>query len=369
MRIVQARTMLAAGLAVVCVLVAPAAAGSPAPGTDDPAVTSSEGVEVNTYGTVPVWPNAFASIEPVYLSVHAVQRVESATVVYLSVGWPDRTDRAPSITELGGQYFDNRNISDGTSLQSVRVPVPEANVLLAPLPQAGINRPRAFSSSFEALPAEPGVLGVLWTVLPPIPDGVDAVDVHLSVNAMVPDVPVGDGLLEPVVDGPVVPLGSGWPEVPIDELADIDRPELSVLPLTARKEALDNSSREAETADQVTIDVSADVLFAVDSATLSPDATARLDAVATDITDRSAPGPVGVVGHTDSDGTDAYNLDLSQRRAQSVADALARTAPGLDLVVDGRGESDPVASNATPEGKQLNRRVTITFAPINELAP
>ena len=69
---------------------------------------------------------------------------------------------------------------------------------------------------------------------------------------------------------------------------------------------------------------------------------------------------IEVVGHTDSDGTEEYNQALSIRRATSVRDFMVseRIDPGL-IKVSGRGESSPVASNKTREGRALNRRVDI----------
>jgi OmpA-OmpF porin, OOP family len=68
---------------------------------------------------------------------------------------------------------------------------------------------------------------------------------------------------------------------------------------------------------------------------------------------------VKIVGHTDSDGQDAANLDLSKRRAASVKNELVKTfsVNGDRLVTDGAGESQPVAPNDTPANKALNRRV------------
>ena len=68
---------------------------------------------------------------------------------------------------------------------------------------------------------------------------------------------------------------------------------------------------------------------------------------------------VKIVGHTDSDGADAANLDLSKRRGASVKNELAKNF-GIDesrLESDGMGESKPVAPNDTPVNKALNRRV------------
>ena len=76
---------------------------------------------------------------------------------------------------------------------------------------------------------------------------------------------------------------------------------------------------------------------------------------------------VHVVGHTDSDGSDAYNLDLSRRRADAVAnDLIAAGVPANRVRAEGRGEREPRADNATAAGKQLNRRVEIYIKPIVE---
>lgn len=69
-----------------------------------------------------------------------------------------------------------------------------------------------------------------------------------------------------------------------------------------------------------------------------------------------------IVGHTDSKGSDQYNMGLSLRRADSAADILASYGVPRDRIrTSGRGESEPVASNDTPEGQQLNRRVEIAI--------
>jgi outer membrane protein OmpA-like peptidoglycan-associated protein len=68
---------------------------------------------------------------------------------------------------------------------------------------------------------------------------------------------------------------------------------------------------------------------------------------------------VKIVGHTDADGADAANLDLSKRRAASVKAELVKSfnVKGDRLVTDGMGESQPVAPNDTPANKAMNRRV------------
>jgi outer membrane protein OmpA-like peptidoglycan-associated protein len=68
---------------------------------------------------------------------------------------------------------------------------------------------------------------------------------------------------------------------------------------------------------------------------------------------------IKIVGHTDSDGDDAKNLDLSKRRAASVKSELSKTF-GIDasrIETDGKGETQPIAPNDTPSNKAQNRRV------------
>lgn len=73
---------------------------------------------------------------------------------------------------------------------------------------------------------------------------------------------------------------------------------------------------------------------------------------------------VQVIGHTDSDGDAAYNIGLSERRANAVADVLQSYGVPYDrLVTIGRGEEQPVATNLTEEGKAKNRRVEIVVIP------
>jgi outer membrane protein OmpA-like peptidoglycan-associated protein len=74
-----------------------------------------------------------------------------------------------------------------------------------------------------------------------------------------------------------------------------------------------------------------------------------------------------LVGHADSVGSDQYNMGLSKRRAESVRNAMVRMGvPAANITVDWKGESQPVASNATREGRAQNRRVEITERPANQ---
>lgn len=68
-----------------------------------------------------------------------------------------------------------------------------------------------------------------------------------------------------------------------------------------------------------------------------------------------------IVGHTDNTGSDAYNMDLSVRRAQAAAGYLSSVGTSARIRTEGRGESEPIASNATEAGRQQNRRVEVAI--------
>jgi outer membrane protein OmpA-like peptidoglycan-associated protein len=76
---------------------------------------------------------------------------------------------------------------------------------------------------------------------------------------------------------------------------------------------------------------------------------------------------IDVLGHTDSVGTDAYNQGLSERRANAVADYLSsRGVARARMATRGFGESQPIATNDTEEGRAANRRVEIKIVPVRE---
>jgi len=101
------------------------------------------------------------------------------------------------------------------------------------------------------------------------------------------------------------------------------------------------------------------VTFEFDSAKLSAQSTAMLDD-AVKILKRKAGLKVVIAGHTDSRGNDDYNMGLSQRRAQAVADYLVgHGVNGANLTVIGYGETQPVADNGSEAGRAANRRVEL----------
>jgi outer membrane protein OmpA-like peptidoglycan-associated protein len=105
-----------------------------------------------------------------------------------------------------------------------------------------------------------------------------------------------------------------------------------------------------------------DVLFRSGSVDLLPAARERLAKVSGIVL--AYPSlHVSIEGHTDSVGSDEYNQDLSERRAQSVRDYFVRGGiPASTVDARGFGKAEPVASNETPEGRQQNRRVELVLS-------
>ena len=99
------------------------------------------------------------------------------------------------------------------------------------------------------------------------------------------------------------------------------------------------------------------ILFDINSANIQPESYGVLRQIALAMEESSM--SLNIIGHTDSDGSDDANLDLSKRRAESVKLALVNDFGISDsrLTVEGKGESQPVSENNSTEGKAANRRV------------
>ena len=130
----------------------------------------------------------------------------------------------------------------------------------------------------------------------------------------------------------------------------------------ARKEL--NITRLA--GDALKIGVASDASFGFDRADLTPAAQATFAKIASILKDYDST-VIHVVGHTDSIGSDDYNMGLSQRRASTVAGSLMQNGVLSERVrTEGRGEREPIASNETDVGRTRNRRVDIVIKAIIE---
>ncbi|ODU21137.1 MAG: hypothetical protein ABS87_07870 [Sphingomonas sp. SCN 67-18] len=118
--------------------------------------------------------------------------------------------------------------------------------------------------------------------------------------------------------------------------------------------------------DNLVLNMPSGITFATDQSSIQPQFRETLDKVASTLAEYNQTY-IDVYGHTDSDGSDSYNQGLSERRAGSVADYLTmRGVQSARIATRGFGESQPVASNATAEGKAANRRVEIRIVPVTE---
>ena len=110
---------------------------------------------------------------------------------------------------------------------------------------------------------------------------------------------------------------------------------------------------------QSKITLQADTLYDFNKSDLKPEGKATLDKIAADLS-KIKLEVIIAVGNTDSVGTDAYNMALGQRRAQSVkAYLVSKGVDGSRIYTESKGKSNPVASNATAEGRAKNRRTDI----------
>lgn len=116
--------------------------------------------------------------------------------------------------------------------------------------------------------------------------------------------------------------------------------------------------------DAIILNMPGNVTFDTDSAALKPEFYEVLDSVALVIKEYEKTY-VDILGHTDSTGPEDYNMRLSEQRAEAVAAYLRnRDVAEARLVVRGLGETMPIASNDTAEGRALNRRVEIALTPV-----
>ncbi len=131
----------------------------------------------------------------------------------------------------------------------------------------------------------------------------------------------------------------------------------------ANEQAANQIEIERVRDDLLKLTLDSEVSFDFDSAAIKPAFAPSLTKLA-NVLAKYDRNQVTIVGHTDSSGSDAYNQDLSVRRAESVVSELAsRGVPSGMMRAEGRGESQPRADNDTESGRQLNRRVEILIQP------
>ena len=155
-----------------------------------------------------------------------------------------------------------------------------------------------------------------------------------------------------------IPIGDSNESIDTSNLA-----EPKILTLTAISDSLeDDQTGRSESSEEVSIILSSDVLFETNSSSLNDEATEILEQVAQEIDDATS-STISVDGYADNTGNDSINIPLSQERAESVESTLSDliTRGNVSFEVEGHGSADPIADNDTEEGRERNRRVSVTF--------
>lgn len=286
--------------------------------------------------------------------IHGVQRVEGGTVLYYSVG---------QATGTGDRFTGNRAFENSTTPYGIGYAVDmrllDTTDLVAYRPMAAGSE--TFAVLRSDLDGELGEFRVGMAVFPPLAEDVTTVSVIMGYGMAVGDVPVEDGPLEPVADETAPLLGEGWPAVPAASALSAADPDAFTTSLTRRTGDAGGATQTDESPEEVTATLDANVLFAFDSADLSAEAVGALADIAADIAQRGT-GDVVVTGYTDSQGSSSYNQTLSEERAAAVVAELQGSAgDAVTFTAVGRGAADPVATNETEAGQQLNRRVTVVY--------
>jgi outer membrane protein OmpA-like peptidoglycan-associated protein len=133
-----------------------------------------------------------------------------------------------------------------------------------------------------------------------------------------------------------------------------------------RKELEQTGVSVTRSGDNITLNMPGNITFKTDSADLNASFYDVLNSVGK-VVNEFEQTVIEVAGHTDSTGSDQYNQALSQRRADAVAAYIKTRSVRADRIITvGAGEKHPVASNDTPDGRQLNRRVELTLVPLAE---
>jgi iron complex outermembrane receptor protein len=307
-----------------------------------------------------------------YVQVHNLAFVPSATVIDLRFGVQKESWNAgvyirnmsnEDAPPIATRWFTNPYIANGSA-----IPIPGlanlklTNGVLTPSNTFGsYSLPRAFFGGFRrerqiglemafrfgeksapiaATPVAAPLAPAPAPVAPPPPPDTDG-DGVIDANDKCPGTPAG------------AKVDANGCELDADKDGVVDR--LDKCPGTPAGIKVDANGCEIEEI------VLRGVLFDTDKATLKGSSTAILDSVV-DILKQRPGAKVELRGHTDSVGKDAYNMKLSQRRAQAVVDYLvSKGIPAENLTAKGFGETNPIASNDTAEGREQNRRVTLQF--------
>lgn len=319
---------------------------------------------VAAYERAPQW---LKNDLPAIITVHKLTRIEQGVLLHYSLDYPKgiADEERRSI-----DYFDF--LTPNTLDERIRLIDMESQEVHYALTGVSVGMDVSnIDTPNEVSEGKGSYLG--WVLFPYVPEGVQTISAVIA-GQLLFDLPISNQPLEDAVpERSYILLGSGW-QNPFDpqyenyaDLMELLDPEKNSF--NSREEKVDPIivpvTEGAVTTIGKGVNLDASVLFDVDKADLTPAALEVIDKAVAKIKEAEKTGikkELAVVGHTDSVDEDAYNLELSKRRAEAVATALKTALPGWQITTDGKGETQPIASNDTDEGKALNRRVEIAWS-------
>ncbi|SKA17809.1 Outer membrane protein and related peptidoglycan-associated (lipo)proteins [Marinactinospora thermotolerans DSM 45154] len=274
----------------------------------------------------------------IQLDIFSLER-HSKEVLVLNMRITNKGDEAAQVlytlSELGGEAAS----PDGVSLIDMR-----ENKRYMPLKLTDGKTCHCSNWSGEENLA-PGASINLWAAFPSPPGDVKEVAVATPVTPDFLDIPITDAIS------------------PNPEISDAPVSEARILDLRTFQDDTSNGTSRSESGDETTLILSSDVLFNINESELTSKANETLAKVAGEI-DSSSTENVKIDGYTDNTGSDSINNPLSEERARAVEARLKElvSREGLTYTVSGHGSNDPIGDNQTEEGREKNRRVTVTFS-------
>lgn len=333
-----------------------------------PATARADDSAIPVRGQVRLTPQKQGVSGEAVLSLHSVNAVGGATTVFYSMAltkdsateYGSHANGHDYASRVGNGHYTESDLVAGANDGAVIDP--KGSKIYLPLTSGKYCvecSAQAYRSIFNLTP---GLATIGWFTVGKLPAGVTTVDVSVA-NHLFAGVPVTSGAPAPTVAVPQFDplyLGQGWPSIDAAAVAKVNQSSF-VKDVVATSEPQGDSGRERRTGRQTRLDLNSEVLFAKDSDVVKPAGKAEILAAAKKITAMRPSGAVQVTGYTDNLGSAAHGLDLSKRRAAAVTKILQPQLPaGTKVVSEGKGEADPVATNDTEHGRELNRRVTIT---------
>ena len=300
------------------------------------------------------------------ITIHGVRRLENSAVIYFSVGFPKGSGNAFEV--LGRNYSAFGGESTSQQLGNAAVIDNKSGKAYAALNSGGNSSCFCSTKGLTSLTAGKAYVG--YTEVAAIPKSVSTVSVFLG-QQVFPSIPVQDGPLTPQLPtdqlsssgstDPAIVVGTGWPTPATKNNPALDDPQPLPTGAAQQKFIYNITTRVTQgalTQSGSALDLSGDVLFNFAKWDLTPKGKQAITAAVSKLKAAHVTA-VSVTGYTDSSGSPAVNLPLSKNRAKTVANALKKQMPSLQVTQAGKGEADPVASNSTSEGRQANRRVEI----------